>query len=278
MDCAPCGGGSNGGPGARFATAPPVSGVAINRSFYDALWSASRLVPPYRFNTWPLLSVLADGTSARLEIGAGLRPRLPIDGTYFVDVSQAALVPLRGSGGFATHANAAALPFPDCAFEMVCAFDVVEHVDEDGKVLREIARVTKDDAVVVLSMPLHPSQWSAFDVLVGHVRRYEPDNLATVLREHSLVIERSAAFGMQPRSRWLLDLAVWGLTRRRDAAMRWYNRVLLPLGLLTQKRLEWAAGLVCGARVDELVLVCRRMRRAPVHGSAGPDDAVEDRA
>jgi len=38
--------------GARLA-------VDANRRFYDALWSASYVVPPQRFNTWPFLSALA---------------------------------------------------------------------------------------------------------------------------------------------------------------------------------------------------------------------------
>ena len=49
--------------------------AAANREFYDALWSSSYIVPPQRFNTWPLLSALAASAPARLEIGPGLRPR-----------------------------------------------------------------------------------------------------------------------------------------------------------------------------------------------------------
>ena len=97
-----------------------------------------------------------------------------------------------------------------------------------------------------------------FDALVGHVRRYEPDHLLALLREHGLALERTAVFGMEPRSRWLLDLAVWGLTKRRVQALRWYNALLLPLGLLTQRRLEWGTGLIDVAGVGELLLACRR--------------------
>ena len=57
------------------------------------------------------------------------------------------------------------------------------------------------------------------------------------------MLEQSAGFGMQPRSGWLLDFAVWGLTHRPVQAMRWYNRLFLPLGLLLQKPLAWAPGL-----------------------------------
>jgi len=231
--------------------------IAVNQDFYDALWSTSYVVPPQRFNTWPLLSALATSAPARLEIGPGLRPRLPIAGTHFVDISRPALSPLKTRGGFATLGGITALPFPDRSFDLVCAFDIVEHIENDRQSFRELGRVAKDDATVIFSVPLHPARWSAFDALVGHVRRYDPDVLLAILGEHFFVLERSASFGMQPRSGWLLDFAVWGLAYHRVQAMRWYNGLFLPLGLFLQSRLAWASGLIDVANVDELLLVCR---------------------
>ena len=229
-----------------------------NRRFYDALWSAGYLVSPHRFNTWPELSVLAATATARLEVGPGLRPRLPVCGTHFVDVSEPAVARLRERGGLATLSDVTALPFRDRAFDLVCAFDIVEHVEDDRRVFAELSRVARRGASVVLSVPLHQARWTAFDALVGHVRRYEPDHLLALLGEHGLALERTAVFGMEPRSRWLLDLAVWGLTKRPVQALRWYNALLLPIGLLTQRRLEWGTGLIDVAGVGELLLACRR--------------------
>src|ERR1700693_6625479 len=71
----------------------------INGPFYNALWADARLIEPERFNTWPLVrSLLAPG-QRRLEVAPGLRPRLPIEGTQFVDISPAALAKLRARGG-----------------------------------------------------------------------------------------------------------------------------------------------------------------------------------
>jgi hypothetical protein len=81
------------------------------------------------------------------------------------------------------------------------------------------------------------------------------------------MLERSAGFGMQPRSGWLLDFAVWGLTHRRVQAMRWYNGLFLPLGLFLQRRLAWVSGLIDVSNVDELLLVCRRGGRQKCKGS-----------
>jgi SAM-dependent methyltransferase len=235
--------------------------VDANRRFYDALWSASYVVPPQRFNTWPLLSALASSAPVRLEIGPGLRPRLPIAGTSFVDISQPALSSLKARGGLAMLGEITALPFPDRSFDLVCAFDILEHIEDDRQAFRELGRVAKDAATIIFSVPLHPARWTAFDALVGHVRRYDPDDLQAILGEHFFVLEQSAVFGMQPRSGWLLDFAVWGLAHHRVQAMRWYNGLFLPLGLFLQRRLAWASGLIDVANVDELLLVCRRGSR-----------------
>jgi SAM-dependent methyltransferase len=260
--------------------------VDANRRFYDALWSTSYVVPPQRFNTWSFLSALAASASARVEIGPGLRPRLPIAGTSFVDISRPALSHLKARGGLASLGEITALPFPDCSFDLVCAFDIVEHIENDRQSFRELSRVAKDDATVIFSVPLHPARWSTFDTLVGHVRRYDPDSLLAILAEHFFVLERSAGFGMQPRNGWLLDFAVWGLVHHRVQAMRWYNGLFLPLGLFLQRRLAWASSLIDVADVDELLLVCRRGRRhtceitdkgVKKESKEGPDLAKESR-
>jgi SAM-dependent methyltransferase len=242
----------------RGAIRPPgeVAATGVNRRFFDALWTSGRFVEPERFNTWPLLSVLAAGARDRLEIGPGLHPRLPIVGTTFVDASPLPLAALRARGGRTHQADATALPFAARRFQLVCAFDVVEHVE--GRVFEEIARVAAPGARIVFSVPLHAARWTPFDDLVGHVRRYEPAELLATLRAHGLEIEQSASFGMEPRSRWIVALAVWGLTHRRASALRWYHGVLLPLGLRLQRRLALAAGLVDVANADGVVIVCRR--------------------
>src|ERR1035441_8849061 len=72
--------------------------VDENRRFYNGLWSSARLVEPQRFNTWPLVQSLLPEAGQRLEVAPGLRPRLPIEGTQFVDISVEALAKLRRRG------------------------------------------------------------------------------------------------------------------------------------------------------------------------------------
>ena len=229
-----------------------------NRRFYDPMWTDARLVGPERFNTWPLVSALAAAGGARLEVGPGLRPRLPIDGTYFVDMSPPAVGKLRARGAHAVLGLVSALPFPSRAFHLVCALDIVEHVDDEDGALAELARVAAPGAALLLSVPLHPSQWTAFDDFVGHRRRYEPERLVAKLAEHGFTIERSAVYGMKPESSRLLELGMWWLTHRREQAMWWYGNVFMPLAVRLQKKLQLAPGVIATDKVDEILAVCRR--------------------
>ena len=234
-----------------------------NRQFYDALWTDARLVEPERFNTWPLVRCLVAQSQRRLEVAPGLRPRLPIEGTHFVDLSAPALAKLRERGASAVLGLVTSIPFPDATFDLVCALDIVEHVDDEDGALSELSRVAAPDAALLLAVPLHQSRWTAFDDFVGHRRRYDPERLVAKLAEHGFSVERSAVYGMQPQSSFLLDLGMWFLTHRREKAMWWYNHVMMPLGVRFQKKLALAPGMIDTERVDEILLVCRRQDTTP---------------
>jgi SAM-dependent methyltransferase len=229
-----------------------------NRSYYDMLWSGARLVEPQRFNTWPLVQSLLPQAAWRLEVAPGLRPRLPIEGTQFVDISAPAAARLRSRGGQAVVGKVTRLPFADSSFDLVCALDIIEHVDDDDAALSEVSRTVKPGGAILMSVPLYAALWTSFDDFVGHKRRYEPPQLLSKLAQHHLTVERSAVFGMQPRSSKLVDFGMWWLLNHRERAMWWYNRVIMKLGLLLQKRLRLEPGMIATDGVDEILLVCRK--------------------
>jgi SAM-dependent methyltransferase len=239
--------------------------VEKNRRFYDAFWTRTYLTRPERFNTWPLVSTLLAAAGSRLEIGPGLRPRLAVAGTHFIDLSPPVVARLNAGGGIARAGEITALPFANGRFDLVAAFDVVEHVEDDRRVFAELTRVLKPGGRLIFSVPLHPAHWTEFDDYVGHARRYEPAVLLERLASHRLVVEQSAVFGMQSNNPRLLRLAVQGLVRHPVAASRCYNWLFFPLGLLLQSRLKLTAGLMDLAPVHEVLLVCRRGSGAAAH-------------
>ena len=230
-----------------------------NRDFYESLWGESRLIAPERFNTWPLVASLLHADSRRLEVAPGLRPRLPLAGTQFVDMSEQAVAQLRKAGACAETGTIDQLPFANGEFDLVCAMDIVEHVEDDAGALSELTRVLAPGGTLLISVPLHQSHWTAFDDFVGHCRRYEPAALTSLLGQFGMKVERSAVYGMQPRSSHLLDLGMWYLVNQRERAMWCYNHVFMPLAVRFQKPLRWVDGLIADEDVDEVVVVCRAL-------------------
>jgi SAM-dependent methyltransferase len=234
-----------------------------NRRFYDTLWSRTYLTNPKIFNTWPLVSSLVASAPTRLEVGAGMRPRLPISGTHFIDASPPAVERLSSSGGIARCGHITDLPFEDGKFDFVAAFDVIEHVDDGRRAIAELCRVMSKDGCLVFSVPLHPEHWTEFDDLVGHSRRYVPSDLLELIAANGLYVEKSCVFGMQSNSPRLLRFTVKGLTEHQSMAIRMYNWLFLPLGIVLQKRLTFSDGLIDLDGVHEALLVCRRKGRSP---------------
>ena len=71
---------------------------------------------------------------------------------------------------------------PD-GFDYLFAFEVLEHIEPDLQVLREWMRYLKPGGRVLLSVPAHARKYGRSDELVGHVRRYEKDQLHRLMHD-----------------------------------------------------------------------------------------------
>ena len=69
------------------------------------------------------------------------------------------------------------IPF-ESEFDVVSALDVIEHIDDDSRVLGEMHRATRPGGGLIVSVPQHRWLWSAADDFAHHVRRYRRRDLA----------------------------------------------------------------------------------------------------
>lgn len=66
-------------------------------------------------------------------------------------------------------------------FDCVVACEVLEHVQEDGRFLQKMAQFLKPSGQLILSVPSRMKYWSTHDEIVGHVRRYEKEEITRLL-------------------------------------------------------------------------------------------------
>ncbi|MCS6969017.1 MAG: class I SAM-dependent methyltransferase [Cytophagales bacterium] len=83
------------------------------------------------------------------------------------------------------------LQFEDGSFDLVCAFDVIEHVEDDATAVREMKRVCRSGGYIIVSVPAFEFLWSYHDVVNHHHRRYTLSRLKKVFEENCLA-ERSS--------------------------------------------------------------------------------------
>ena len=62
-------------------------------------------------------------------------------------------------------------------FDVIGAFDVLEHIEDDAAVLAAMHGATRPDGGIMLAVPQHPWLWSNTDERALHVRRYRRDEL-----------------------------------------------------------------------------------------------------
>jgi SAM-dependent methyltransferase len=85
------------------------------------------------------------------------------------------------------------IPFEN-EFDVVGAFDVIEHIKEDQVVLQNLFRAIKPGGSLLVTVPQHQWLWSASDDYACHERRYSANDLQVKLRESGFEIIRSTSF------------------------------------------------------------------------------------
>ena len=79
-------------------------------------------------------------------------------------------------------------------FDLIGAFDVVEHLSDDIQVFRSLHSMLKPGGMLLLTVPAHQSLWSYFDEAGHHCRRYEPADLRHKLNEAGFEIDFLSQF------------------------------------------------------------------------------------
>ncbi|TAJ23723.1 MAG: class I SAM-dependent methyltransferase [Planctomycetota bacterium] len=132
-----------------------------------------------------------------LDLGAGMGAFLPglsqiAEQVVYTDVSSEGVATCR-ERGFTRGALASgySLPFADASFGLVCMFDAIEHIEDDARAMREVARILEPGGRVFVSVPAYQFLYANNDRIAQHFRRYTRGSLRRVFEQAGLVVERN---------------------------------------------------------------------------------------
>jgi SAM-dependent methyltransferase len=89
--------------------------------------------------------------------------------------------------------NARDIPFRE-EFDVVGAFDVLEHIREDEEVLAQMYQATRKSGGIILTVPQHAFLWSQTDEYARHVRRYSARDLKRKCERAGFKVVRMTSF------------------------------------------------------------------------------------
>ncbi len=172
-----------------------------NKRYYERVWGKHEILDHRLWSTEPLIKGLKPRVA--LEVGCGNRPRIPVSGNYFLDINGKAIEKLNKAGGNVTTFDLASkFPFKDSYFDLVCSFEVLEHLENDKKILSEMVRVLAPNGTVIISFPINMKYWVEYDRRVGHVRRYQPGEGEAFFGRAGLSIVEYAKIKIPWPTRW----------------------------------------------------------------------------
>ncbi|RKY18292.1 MAG: hypothetical protein DRQ55_13760 [Planctomycetota bacterium] len=208
-----------------------------------------------------------------VELGPGWGVNVPLLGPrgrlIVVDASLPSLESCLSRGAdLAVLGDGATPPLAPDSVDLLCALDVLEHLDDDDGALRSWCAALRDDGHLLLSVPALPILWGRQDVLSEHRRRYTRATLQRRLAAAGLEVQRLSYFNS------VLFLPILAVRLAMRPLLRWTGRsqssdlsVRAPLGLDGLLYGAFAAEAPWLARHDlplgvSLLCVARRARPA----------------
>jgi SAM-dependent methyltransferase len=109
---------------------------------------------------------------------------------------------------------------PDRHYDLIGAFDVIEHIDDDHAALASIAAKLKPGGKFVMAVPAHQWMWSAHDVVNHHKRRYSKRSLKALVEGSPMRLDRIGYFNSLLFPLALAERAASRLRGKEDADVK----------------------------------------------------------
>ncbi len=201
-----------------------------------------------------------------LDVGCGVGNNMNTLGKYGsvlgIDVSNVPLQFCKKKGfNKCVQADATELPFQGGVFSIVAALNIIEHVENDVKLIQELKRVCQKGGTILIVTSAFPFLWGRHDEASHHYRRYTKGLLAQKLSASEVNIESLSYINMFGFH--ILDIIrplqklIYNSREKPEAEIQtiprfinWFLIMFLSLESIIIKtfNLPYGASLVCLAR------------------------------
>lgn len=142
-----------------------------------------------------------DGPAQILDLGCGtggmLEPLRRFGEVRGLDADERAVAFCRARGEERVELlESDRLPLADDSIDLVTAFDVLEHIEDDRGALAEIRRVVRPGGSLLVTVPAYGWLWGTHDEINHHHRRYGRRELGDRIREGGFELRRLTNFNM----------------------------------------------------------------------------------
>lgn len=141
-----------------------------------------------------LITQHAKKTDKILDFGAGIgtfAKRLHVNGfdvsCLETDPDQANLITAYGIPTSTAISN-----IPDNSYDYIYSLNVLEHIEDDHSVMKELSRILKPSGTMLIYLPAMDILFSSMDRKVGHYRRYSRKTLSNLAIKTGLTINKCA--------------------------------------------------------------------------------------
>lgn len=110
----------------------------------------------------------------------------------------------------------------------VC-LNVLEHIQDDGKALRDMASIVVPGGVIVLLVPAFPALYGPIDEKLGHCRRYSRESITNLAEAAGLRVKKAHYMNAVGFFGWWTNAHIFRREAQSAAQIDFFDRYLVPL-------------------------------------------------